>query len=176
MLRCLAQEHLLLLRRHNNGNATRRRTVDSMSVGEWKIGPTVFRPFEHTDVDASEMMSLVTLWMVRAGRRGEGENDALSGGAVGIGWPEVGNLASLTTAQGIRNRLNETYPDAKLSTLANWAGQIDAFRFRIKGRRPRGAAAEIVVSFRLRSYQRGLQVCRRGRGLTAVPTLSWMDH
>ena len=38
----------------------------------------------------------------------------------------------MASAQDIRNRLSTTYPDAKPSTLANWAGQIDAFRFRIK--------------------------------------------
>lgn len=70
--------------------------------------------------------------MVRAGQHGEGENEALTAGVVGIGWPEVGDLAEAGSAQGIRKRLNETYPDAKPSTLANWAGQIDAFRFRMK--------------------------------------------
>jgi predicted Mrr-cat superfamily restriction endonuclease len=70
--------------------------------------------------------------MVRAGRHGEGENDALTTGVVGIGWPELGNLTQVGTSQEIRTRLNATYPDAKPSTLANWAGQIDAFRFRMQ--------------------------------------------
>ena len=69
------------------------------------------------------MMSLVTLWMVRAGRHGEGENDALTAGVVGIGWPELGNLMQIASAEDIRTRLNETYPDAKPSTLANWAAK-----------------------------------------------------
>lgn len=77
-------------------------------------------------------MSIVTLWMVRAGQHGEGENDALAASVVGIGWPEVGDLTRLSSAQEIRKRLNMKYPDAKPSTLANWAGQIDAFRFRMK--------------------------------------------
>ncbi len=78
------------------------------------------------------MMSLVTLWMVRAGRHGEGENDALAAGVVGIGWPELGNLTQIGSTGDIRTRLNATYPDAKPSTLANWADQIDAFRFRMQ--------------------------------------------
>lgn len=77
-------------------------------------------------------MLLVTLWMVRAGRHGEGENDALTAGVVGIGWPEVGNLTQVASAEDIRTRLNETFPDAKPSTLANWAGQIGAFRFQMQ--------------------------------------------
>jgi len=78
------------------------------------------------------MMAVVTLWMVRAGQHGEGENDALNARVVGIGWPEVGNLTELRSAPDIRSHLNATYPDAKPSTLANWAGQIAAFRLRIK--------------------------------------------
>src|SRR5215475_7153909 len=78
------------------------------------------------------MMWLVTLWMVRAGQHGKGENEAITASVVGIGWPEVGDLTELDSAQDIRKRLNATYPDAKPPTLANWAGQIDAFRFRIK--------------------------------------------
>ena len=70
--------------------------------------------------------------MVRAGRHGEGENDALTAGVVGIGWPELGDLTQIGSTEDIRIRLNGTYPDAKPSTLANWACQIGAFRFRMK--------------------------------------------
>jgi restriction system protein len=69
--------------------------------------------------------------MVRAGQHGEGENDALVNNVVGIGWPEVGNLASIVSSGDVRVRLDAAFPDAKPSTLANWAGQIDAFRFRM---------------------------------------------
>jgi restriction system protein len=79
-----------------------------------------------------EMMSPVTLWMVRAGRRGEGENVALAADVVGIGWPELGDLTQISSTGQIRTRLTAAYPDAKPSTLANWGGQIDAFRFRMK--------------------------------------------
>jgi restriction system protein len=43
------------------------------------------------------MMSSVTLWMVRAGQHGEGENDALTTNVVGIGWPEVGDLKAMSS-------------------------------------------------------------------------------
>jgi restriction system protein len=78
------------------------------------------------------MMSSVTLWMVRAGRHGEGESDALATDVVGIGWPELGDLTQIDSTEEIRTRLNATYPDAKPSTLANWAGQLAAFRFRMQ--------------------------------------------
>ena len=77
-------------------------------------------------------MSHVTLWMVRAGRHGEGENDALATDVVGIGWPELGDLTQVGSSDEIRTRLNAAYPDTKPSTLANWAGQVDAFRFRMQ--------------------------------------------
>jgi restriction system protein len=70
--------------------------------------------------------------MVRAGRHGEGENEALDSGVVGIGWPEVGDLSGVTASHGIRGRLDAAYPGAKPSTLANWAGQVEAFRFRMQ--------------------------------------------
>jgi restriction system protein len=69
--------------------------------------------------------------MVRAGRYGEGENDALAGGFVGIGWPELGDLTQIGSPGELRTVLNTTYPDYRPSTLANWAGQIGAFRFRM---------------------------------------------
>lgn len=70
--------------------------------------------------------------MVRAGRHGEGENEALTEGVVGIGWSEVGDLSRIGDAADIRARLNDVFPGSKPSTLANWAGQIGAFRFRMQ--------------------------------------------
>lgn len=74
----------------------------------------------------------MTLWMVRAGRHGQGENFALTSGVVGIGWPEVGDLTSLASTDALRARVVASFPDAKPSTVASWAGQIDAFRSRMQ--------------------------------------------
>src|SRR4051812_5317069 len=57
---------------------------------------------------------------------------ALSSAVVGIGWPEVGDLSSLTTTEALRDRLVESYPDKKPSTIANWVGQVDAFQRRMQ--------------------------------------------
>jgi len=43
------------------------------------------------------MMLFVTLWMVRAGGHGEGENGAIAASVVGIGWPEVGDLKAMSS-------------------------------------------------------------------------------
>ncbi len=74
----------------------------------------------------------MTLWLVRAGGRGEGEDYALTNKVVGIGWPELGDLSEANSLNSIKQRLDKQYPDAKPSTLANWAGQVDAFTHRIK--------------------------------------------
>ncbi|HEY0167941.1 MAG TPA: restriction endonuclease [Jatrophihabitans sp.] len=74
----------------------------------------------------------MTLWMVRAGRHGEGESEALASGFVGIGWPELGDLSRVRSSAEVRALADATYKDAKPSTLANWAGQIDAFRHRMR--------------------------------------------
>ncbi len=73
----------------------------------------------------------MALWMVRSGRRGEGDELALTRGLVGIGWPEVGDLSGVTNAEQLRDHLGPSYPDAKVTTIANWVGQIDAFQRRM---------------------------------------------
>jgi restriction system protein len=73
----------------------------------------------------------MTLWLVRCGRRGEGEGYALTHSVVGIGW-ELGDLSRVRSLDAIRQQVQERYPEAKLSTATNWAGQIDAFTRRIK--------------------------------------------
>src|SRR6266516_1545963 len=74
----------------------------------------------------------MTLWLVRCGRRGEGESYALSNSVVGISWPELDDLSKARSIDAIRQRIEERRPDAKLSTVTNWAGQVDAFTNRIK--------------------------------------------
>ena len=78
------------------------------------------------------MMSAVTLWMVRAGRHGEGEYDALNDHVVGIGWPELGDLTRVGSAGNLRLTLDAAYPGAKPSALANWGDQVETFRFRMR--------------------------------------------
>jgi restriction system protein len=74
----------------------------------------------------------MTLWLVRSGRRGEGESHALTNSVVGIGFAEFGDLSKTRSLDDIRQRIEERRPDAKPSTVTNWAGQADAFVHRIK--------------------------------------------
>jgi restriction system protein len=74
----------------------------------------------------------MTLWLVRAGKRGEGESYALTNSVVGIGFAEFGDLSKTRSLDDIRQLIEERRSDAKPSTVANWAGQVDAFVHRIK--------------------------------------------
>lgn len=73
----------------------------------------------------------MTLWLVRSGRHGEGDDLAVTSGVVGIGWPEAGDLTGLPDAEAIRGRLLSGYPDKKPTTVSNWVGQVDAFMHRM---------------------------------------------
>src|ERR1700759_1668767 len=75
------------------------------------------------------MMSTVTVWIVRAGRHGEGEDHALHHQVVGIGWPELGDLTRVGSAGNLRLTLDAVYPDTRPSALAPWGDQLAAFRF-----------------------------------------------
>jgi restriction system protein len=74
----------------------------------------------------------MTLWLVRAGSRGEGEDYALTNKIVGVGWAELGDLSTVRSLDAIKQRLQEHFPDAKPSSASNQAGQLDAFTHRIK--------------------------------------------
>ncbi|MBW0093808.1 restriction endonuclease [Pseudonocardia sp. KRD-184] len=70
----------------------------------------------------------MAVWLVRCGKRGEGgEAVALENGLVGIGWGELGDLASAASLDDVRARLATTYKDDKPGTLENWARQINTF-------------------------------------------------
>ena len=69
------------------------------------------------------------LWLVRSGRRGERELDALEQGKTLIGWSEVGDLSNFLNKDrsDIVERLEEVYPDSPRSRIANYASQLHRF-------------------------------------------------
>jgi restriction system protein len=81
--------------------------------------------------DEREGDRAVALWLVRCGKHGEGELTALGDHVVGIGWPEAGDMTGLSSPEKVKAHLTAAYPDAKTSTVANWAGQVNAFLARI---------------------------------------------
>ena len=70
----------------------------------------------------------MTVWVARAGKNGERENLALEEGRAFIGSGELGDLSKLSTREDIQKLLEETYPDRKIGTVKNNAGQIFNFQ------------------------------------------------
>lgn len=69
----------------------------------------------------------VTLWMVRAGRHGEQEQDALEQSVVTIGWDELRDLSKISDREELRKLYIETYETSKKGKIANEVGQIWTF-------------------------------------------------
>ncbi|MCX5529782.1 CBS domain-containing protein [Streptomyces sp. NBC_00006] len=66
-------------------------------------------------------------WVVRAGRRGEREADALGQGLAIAGWQGVPDLSLCAGRGDVRRLVQRAYPDENNYTLRNWSGQL--FRF-----------------------------------------------
>ena len=74
----------------------------------------------------------MTVWLVRAGPYGERETLALEQGLSVIGWEELGDLSGVASHQDLEELVRTTYPDAGKGRVANWVGQLWAFRERIQ--------------------------------------------
>jgi restriction system protein len=74
----------------------------------------------------------MTVWLTRAGRYGERETLALEQGLSVIGWEEVPDLACATSRSAVEEIVRATYPDAGKGRIANWVGQLWAFRERMQ--------------------------------------------
>jgi restriction system protein len=69
----------------------------------------------------------MTIWVVRAGRYGEREDQALEEGYSFIGWSDVTDLSGFQSKEAVRERLEEAHPDEKPARIMNHAGQIWTF-------------------------------------------------
>lgn len=74
----------------------------------------------------------MTLWMVRAGKYGEQEQDALDGDFVTIGWNAIPDLSTFSSREELKALMEETYPDRKKRAISNFTGQVWAFYQKIK--------------------------------------------
>ena len=91
----------------------------------------------------------MTVWVVRAGRHGDREEDALQGNFVTIGWNEISDLAAFPD----KAALTKIYPQKVLdaTTLAKvrmGVSQLWAFHKKIE-------IGDVVVLPRLAKHQRG---------------------
>jgi restriction system protein len=70
---------------------------------------------------------MVSAWMVRAGKDGEREDEALGRGLIIVGWHEVGDLSSYPSRDDLREAVRRAFPAAGNALVANWAGQLWRF-------------------------------------------------
>ncbi|PSK99017.1 restriction system protein [Murinocardiopsis flavida] len=66
-------------------------------------------------------------WLVRAGRDGEREKEALEVGLAIAGWHELDDLSVFATREGLREYVRATYPHAGTALVGNWTGQLWRF-------------------------------------------------
>jgi restriction system protein len=74
----------------------------------------------------------MAIWLVRAGKHGEREEEALTEGLAVVGWEELGDLSKGVTRDEFAEMVRETYPSDGQNTVTNWIGQLWAFRERIQ--------------------------------------------
>lgn len=66
-------------------------------------------------------------WQVRAGRRGERDQESLENGLIILGWEEVPDLAQFQTKNDLKSGLQNQYPQRSAYVLGNWTGQLWRF-------------------------------------------------
>jgi restriction system protein len=70
----------------------------------------------------------MTLWLVRAGSRGEHEQNFLDEGRVYVAWEGLDvDLSELADRQALIRVLEERFPDEKAKALVNWSSQVWPF-------------------------------------------------
>jgi len=74
----------------------------------------------------------MTLWMVRAGKRGEQEQFALDNNLITIGWNELPDLSSIKQREELKKLYNKIYSNRKLRAISNEVTQVWAFLSKIQ--------------------------------------------
>src|SRR5687767_2300249 len=74
----------------------------------------------------------MTFWMVRAGRHGEEEQEALDKSVVTIGWDDIPDLRNVNDKDSLKKIYSSTRPNKSLMHIARVVGQIWDFAKEIK--------------------------------------------
>lgn len=74
----------------------------------------------------------MTFWVVRAGRRGEIEHEALEKNRVGIGWGSIPDMSHIQNKEQMHGLYARHYPDDTKARASNRVGQIWNFIHSIK--------------------------------------------
>ena len=70
----------------------------------------------------------MTVWVIRGGRNGEREGEALQDGIFGIGFGQLENLSATLTREAAKQLVQEANPDASARTVSAWTTSVWAFR------------------------------------------------
>ncbi|MEL7672021.1 restriction endonuclease [Methanobacterium sp.] len=74
----------------------------------------------------------MTIWLVRAGKHGESEEEVLNNNIAAIGWVELPDLSHIKSREELKELFDKIYPGKKKMSAANEAGQVWSFLKRIK--------------------------------------------
>lgn len=74
----------------------------------------------------------MSVWLVRGGRHGEQEAQALDNCLACIGWIETPDLSEVKSKAQLRKVLEQTYPKWNANQLGNQLAQLNAFLFEMK--------------------------------------------
>lgn len=71
------------------------------------------------------------LWVIHMSHHEVAAERGLAEGFICVGWVEAKDLRKYGTRQALKSALARLYPDRKPRTIANWAGDILAFVFKM---------------------------------------------
>lgn len=74
----------------------------------------------------------MSVWLVRGGRHGQQEAQALENNLACIGWIETPDLSDVKNKAQLRKILQQTYPKWSANQLGNQLAQLNAFLFEMK--------------------------------------------
>ena len=74
----------------------------------------------------------MAVWVVRGGRTGEREQEALEDNMLGIGFGQLGDLSAARTREEALRLVREDNPSAKDGSVIAWTSSVWAFRDGIK--------------------------------------------
>src|SRR5438093_11664256 len=100
----------------------------------------------------------MTFWMVRAGRHGEEEQEALDNNLVTIGWNKIPNLGNIKDKDSLKKIYSDTYPNKTPMHVARVVGQIWDFIKEIKKRRSGSPSTKNSIINSNRKNRRGYAV------------------
>ncbi len=74
----------------------------------------------------------MAVWVVRGGRHGEREEEALENGVLTIGFGMEDDLSGVLTRENMSHRIQQSHQSATSNQIASWARQVWSFKNRIE--------------------------------------------